>query len=535
MDNTCNTFPTDSLGRRIGVVGGFVSYNDDALIRMINDLNLCMNISDLKFCKNYYYNAKQYNLPLSELYLLDAIAKATRNGASNSALSDIKFETSHAMETYKDLFSKHSDLCGGDPPPLSLSSSALVASKAMKKAGLSPLPAPKLNILRSKNIKLPPETAFVIVLPKDEAEEERYYKNFSDFLSSENVREKIFSIKEISEKGIAFTLSEMADGIYADIFSIPCIPEQPELSHLATEAHGKIIFALSKQNIPLLTEIASEFSLSLSYFAKAIASTKFILLKRDHISLSLDMSLIRSLGYALHRSEAFVGEDEAYTNQSQPLDIIQRDNMRISICEAKFHAPCFLGALNTAVDTILPLCASGADIRNISVALKYSFTENNSNEQLGTDLSCILGVYRLLCELCVANDAIIEYSNATSISLSLVAYTNSYKCIIPNKFSSANTAVYLLSYNADENGIPDFESLRNMLKFYTSLLEVGAIKSARAVRGKLLDALEEMKGNADIVFEKISEGILDREFRGLIVESSIPLDTGILIGSVFVS
>ena len=536
MDNFTenNTyFPTDSLGRRIGLVNGFVSYNDQTLLKMKDELKLSMSLSDLKFCKDCYYESKQYNITLSELYLFDEIAKGSYSPLSNSVLTDIKFESKYLIDTYNDLFSKHNDICGGKTAPLSISSAADVISKYMKKTGRFTSRAPYLETFDNKTKNLPLETAFVMVIPNEDLSPELYQEELSSFLAEETVRDMVLKVKRINSRGIASTLSEMARGIFADIFSIPCFPTTPELSHLATEAHDMTILALPKDDIPFIKPSAEKHSLSLSYFAKVIDSNKFILAKRENISLSVETSLIRSLGSVINKAEAVVLSEKSDMMFSSEKKSLVQDGMNISLIEAEFSSPCFVGALNATLDAFLPIFISTTAAEDISVKIKYCLPEKTSPEDIGNDLSCILGVYRTLCELCVANTSTVDYNDTATLSLSCLAYAPVSRKIVGDKLLGANTAIYLLSYNIDEDGIPVFESLRDMLKFYRSLLYAGAVRSARAINGVLENEIKSMESNSKVIFEKSAADIWGKSFRGIIVEANIPLENAILLGSVF--
>ncbi len=504
------SYPSDSLGRRIGTVKNFYAYTDQMLLNMRSDLDLFMSLADLRFCRKHYADRAQPSITLSELYLLDEIIKVSRFTAKNSAVTELLTDNDDVRETYDDLFSKHSLLSGDNPFPLSLDTAALISSKYMNRIGVvcnGSIPAslrPTLERLSARPSSIAANTAFAIVTPLDDMEGD-YVSAVEAFVSDEAVTPSLICAATIGSGGIATTLSSLANGIYADIYSIPDMSDTPELSYLATHQHGRIILAMPRQALPTLAEIAKRYQLSLSYFAKAVVSDKFTLLKRDRTAMQIDTSLIRALGSSL-----------------------QRGTFDVSGENAKY----FYSAVDTAVSAILPTVCRETERSRICLATEYTFPERTHESSLGGSLATVLGAYRVMCELCLADTPKIGYSEDEKISFSAEAYAVGQEIQIPDRFLSPDSYLYLLSFDRHENGLPDFASLRGMCDFYRAEVIARKVKSAKAIDGRLSDTIAEMA--LDYRFapaENISD-MLSKSFDGIVVESSAPMRIGILLGKV---
>ena len=560
MNNTPenNTFPTDSLGRRIGTALDFACSSDKMLDFMRQDLGLYMSTDELKLCRENYRTSKQKDITLSELYLLDEIIRLSANEPSNHILTDVITDDGDIIDTYNDLLSKQAVLIGSVAPPLTLGAAAKISSKYMKRIGADAKDIMMLNAFKTPDgfdlssliseksqIKedLPVNTAFVILTPTEADITEPEYRIKLEKLSHNSFfSEKILCARFVGKAGIAVTLANLCEGIYADIYSIPEMPEVRELSHLATECHGRLILALSKDNIPELSFIASNLGLCATYFAKAIALDKFMLMQKKNASMLINTSLIRRLGDMKHRSTARIireNTDYAMTRSDIFLsdipvkygDTPHNKNRFLSLYSSAINKRNFLSAVYAFVDSLLPLIACGAEREDISVKTKYEFPNETSDVALGECLSTILGIYRATCELCIADRPLVQSSSNREVSLTCVAYAD-IDTPIQKTFSSSHSGVYFLSFGNSSDSLPSFDGIREMFNYVASLKKKEIIKSARAVSGKLFDTTRLMEKNSLVLSFAPNASFPTENVRGLILEVSAPIDKGIFLGTV---
>lgn len=493
------TVPTDSLGRQVGLFKNFSRCSDDFLLKIKNSMSLSMELAQLKLCRDSYLKNRRSDINLSTLYLFDEIVKAAKMLAQNQTIENLFFSDRDMFDTYKDLFEKHSLLCGEKISPLSLGSAAAVGSKYMSMIGL-----PTKERVEPSSF-LPENTVFSIVLPSVDISPEEYDLLVKQLIFDDEIADRILRLKRIDCRGIAYTLSDMALGISADISSIFSIPQPHELSYLATECHSKYILATNKEDISVVSAAAEELGLTVLCFAKALSVPVFSISPRAHISLSTDINLIRELGHSLFP-------------QSIELSLDCKKN--------------FIDAINEAIDALLPILAQGANLQDIVLSANYGVSIYANKAPLGSYLASILGVYRIVCELCVPNTCKVRYSSNEDLSLSVSAYNKNGHSALSSCFSRPFSGVYLLSFNYTENALPDFESLRGMCSFIGELNTSGAIISARAIHTSISETLDAMQATCKIALEPNAAEILSSDMKGIIVESAIPLKTGILLGSV---
>ncbi len=192
----------------------------------------------------------------------------------------------------------------------------------------------------------------------------------------------------------------------------------------------------------------------------------------------------------------------------------------------------FLTSLNKAIDAALSFVAYGYDRRLISLYMKYNFPKNADSKTLGDCLATILGAYRVTCELCMTDVPCISYTDSEDVSFSASPFVKNEKAYMPSNLNAKGSKLYLLSFNRLENGMPDFESFRNMCDLYHTLSSQRKIRSALAINGVLRDAISKMEGAFRFVANEKTAEMLDQSFCGILLESYIHPKKAILLGSV---
>lgn len=515
MENTCENlnapvgFPTDSRGRRVAIVKNFSAYTDKMLSAMIEDLDLFMSVRDLAFCRDHWAHRGISNVTLSEIYLLDELVMRSRCTVWNSAVAELLSDNIDLRDTYSDLYKKYQYLYGDKVRPLSLEMAANICTEYLYKIGAydkSEKNTRKLSAEEKLTLKLhtiAENTAFTLITPIEATDD--YNSAVLSFISDTEVENSIICARKVDRCGIVAALADMADGIYADIYSIPEMPEQRELSDLVTACHTRVIIATQKQDLPDLSIIAERYGLSLSYFAKAVQSDKLTLANPTGKRIQIDTSLIRALRSSL------VG---------QVFDLCG---------EATEY---FYRAVNTVLSAILPTIALGTDRSRIRLNTSYLFPNIVDSMPLGCSLATILGAYRIMCEMCLPDTPKIEYNEYEDVDFSTISYPSKNGAHMDDEFRTAGSYVYLLSFDRTDSGLPNFASLRAMCDFYRSKVVTDKVRSARAVVGTPIETIEKMTGNCQFSADGNMADILDKSFEGLIVESSDRLEFGILLGKL---
>lgn len=192
----------------------------------------------------------------------------------------------------------------------------------------------------------------------------------------------------------------------------------------------------------------------------------------------------------------------------------------------------FLSTINKLISSMLSFIAYGYDRQLISLCLKYNFPKDADSLTLGNCLAMILGAYRVTCELCMTDVSQIARNEYGEVSLSVSPFVGTKKGYMPSKLNANHSKLYLLSFNRLENGMPDFESFRNMCDRYHTLASHGKIKSALAVNGNLRDAINKMEGTCRFIENEKAADILDESFCGILLESYLFPKNAVVLGNV---
>ena len=496
--NDFNNFsaPADSLGRILGVANGFSKYSDDMLAKMISDLGLSADPNAYRFCRDHYKANKLDSIKLDELYFIDGLVKASGNLVANLSITELYSDSKDMIDTYNDMLQKNEAVNGTDTPPLTLCTASRLYSEYAKSIGLA---QGEENIWAQRSIT--DGTAFLLVTPADSSADHNDYLAMTDsFFASDTYRANALFSKKIDSRGIAFALCEVSSGIFADIYSIPAMPSEPELSHLVTEAHGLFIIATSKPLIPILSEEARKHGLGCTYFARTVMSDKFSLRDVGRISMQLDTSLILALGNGTRPS--------SFTLLEEP----------------------FVKTANALVDSVLPSVLGAAPLSRITVRSEYIFPESaQSNDSKNTALSAVLGAYRGLVELCVAEtEPRISFASSVDTDIRFTSFSEN-KAPLP-KTAEREAKVYLLSYNRRKNGLTEFSSFRQMCERMTKLIQSGRLIAAVSFSDSPEDAIKELGGNMSFEPENSATELISAVKGGFVFASLDDIRTAAYIG-----
>ena len=492
--------PIDSLGRIIGIAQGFGKYSDDMLKVMKAELKLSMGLSALSFVRDHYSKTPNKTISLEEIYYLDALVKEADKLTKNALIYDLYTDTPELASTYSDLLQKHKACVGDDHAPLTLENAASVGALYAQSLGI----APRNDVYAPSETMAAENTAFFILTPfYDNDPEEKYELSARAFFNCEEYKLTAYFKKKIDTRGIAFTLASCAYGIYADIHAIPSVADYPELSALATGEHGRYIIASSKQNIGLLCAVAARYSLRCTYFAKATSTKVFSLRKSQRTSMGIDLSLILALGKGLYRSSFYLSDNA------------------------------FFKAVNDSADAILPAVASGLALEDIAICSEYSFPVICGNQEArGEALSVILGAYRTQIELCTsATRPVIKYVNETSSSFSFSTRLQN-KVIAAPLSDSEQSKLFLLSFNRNADGMPNFDSMRAMCRSVWNLISKGSVRYSRAVTNTLSDSLKELENHFVLSLTETLPIDKNSKLSGVILVSDCDIPFALLLGVV---
>ena len=233
---------------------------------------------------------------------------------------------------------------------------------------------------------------------------------------------------------------------------------------------------------------------------------------------------------------SFISDIIEHAKSSAPESIIatvakRLHSGRFEIDEHAFEEY-FLPTVNKLIGAILGHIAYGYDRQLISLYLSYGFPKDADDKKLGNCLATLLGAYRLTCELCMSNVSAVNYTDSADVSIKPTAFVKTEKNPVSKTLTSNNAMLYLFSFNRLENGMPDFESLRNMCERFHILSTHGMVLSATAVNGRLGEAISKMEDNCRLVLADGISDILDDSFCGIIFETYVYPKNAVKLGKV---
>ncbi|WP_294269008.1 phosphoribosylformylglycinamidine synthase [uncultured Chryseobacterium sp.] len=204
-----------------------------------------------------------------------------------------------------------------------------------------------------------------------------------------------------------------------------------------------------------------------------------------------------------------------------------------------------LGASYAVLESVAKIVAMGGDYRNIRLSFQEYFEKLGQNpEKWGKPLASLLGAYDAQMNLGLAAIGGKDSMSGTYQDLNVPPTLISFACangekknIISPEFKQAGNKIYLFSHKAQENGLPDYNTLKSVFEFIFENIKAGKIISVKTIKeGGVAVALAKMSfGNrlgADITADE--NILLTKNIGSFIVESTQELGFAELklIGSV---
>ena len=196
----------------------------------------------------------------------------------------------------------------------------------------------------------------------------------------------------------------------------------------------------------------------------------------------------------------------------------------------------FIGSIYAVVSSLAKITASGGALNKTWLTFQEYFERmSDSPKTWGKPLSALLGAFIAQKETGVAaiggKDSMSGTFKDIHVPPTLVSFavaTQEAKYIISNEFKSDHSAVYLLSVNTDDSGIPDFKDLKEKYSQLNQWIIDGKVLSACAVeRGGIAAAIAKMAaGNGigftfDEAFDKTQ--LFKKQYADILVEAKEPL------------
>ena len=204
-----------------------------------------------------------------------------------------------------------------------------------------------------------------------------------------------------------------------------------------------------------------------------------------------------------------------------------------------------VGAANAVVESVAKIVAMGGDYKNIRLSFQEYFEKlGNNPEKWGKPLASLLGAYdaQMNFELAAigGKDSMSGSFQDIHVPPTLISFAcanGEKKNVISPEFKKAGNKLYLFQHIPQENGMPNYENLKEIFDFIFENIKSKKIVSVKTIKeGGVAVALAKMSfGNhlgAEITVAE--ELLLTKNIGSLIIESSDDLENNSLqvIGEV---
>ncbi|MFC7345771.1 phosphoribosylformylglycinamidine synthase [Chryseobacterium zhengzhouense] len=227
----------------------------------------------------------------------------------------------------------------------------------------------------------------------------------------------------------------------------------------------------------------------------------------------------------------------------QTLPIIGAKNIEtVSLASWGFDAEIskqnsLLGASYAVVESVAKIVAMGGDYKNIRFSFQEYFEKLGQNpEKWGKPLASLLGAYDAQINFGLAAIGGKDSMSGTYQDLNVPPTLISFACangekknIISPEFKGKGNKVYFFNHIAQENGLPNYDALKNIYEFIFENIKAGKIVSVKTIKeGGVAVALAKMSfgnrlgANVNIADENI---LLAKNIGSLVIESQEELSS----------
>ncbi len=545
---------------------------------MRRELRLGMPPAILSHCVAYFQNVEHRVSTPDELALLDrfsAILSKTRHAA---ALGELYTNDDTVVRTYQDLLQKRSALAVNTQKPPLLSELLEVAGAYLTRLGKDgetdavcsvEEPETAKRLASTQSTLVTSDAPFVLRTLAPNADTMRegdliLLLSSVEGGASTNLASRLQNA--FADEGLAgsvkafFKIGEL--GLLWELLSLP----------FGTDLSAPRLISGGKAFLPALTDAykgfylmcvsqASEASVIHALLALGVRAVSIACLKHeDRITVLSNKQRIVDLSHhflkALYLERpltAKLGDESLPSAPIAHLAISSADSRYLDFPRADYAAvgvpaegiltagaschpeESFFGnALDTALTSVLTLAASGAPFRTQRLAIGLSVPAcYHEPACFGACVSTALGLYRAETELGLRAGRVRLSTHTGDDTPRLSVFSIAGGTPIPDTLSSEGAYVSLLTVPFGEDGLPDFEALRETLDFVTALKTDGLLRSFRVLAHERVgDALDAIKNDEYTYKLAIPDAILDRTPRLAVLCETVDPIEGEAVGRV---
>ena len=117
----------------VETIDGFIDFDDSELADFLSEMNLAMDMDDLRLCRQYFASENR-NPTITEIRVIDTYwSDHCRHTTFNTMIDDVHFEDPEIQESYRDYIDVKKEI--GNDKPVTLMSIGTIAAKYLKSKG----------------------------------------------------------------------------------------------------------------------------------------------------------------------------------------------------------------------------------------------------------------------------------------------------------------------------------------------------------------------------------------------------------------
>ncbi len=526
-------------------------------------LSLSMSPEMLKFCGAYYRNRAKRDPFVDEIKLLDMLMSTRENSGSFVALTEFLTNDAFVARTYADLLKKRKQLYPSLTRPCTLGESANLATSYIRRArgeSLATRFVPSIENIRDgitypdANCIAAPNSAFrlrllpfthtaiadadtlILISPAKDDTQSVFRRKMATLLRDKELLQYVKGVSVIGRGGILEELLNITDGVLIQLSALSPIGTSVPVTTLCEGFEGCRILRVAPQYWNVVTALLSKGGVKATPFASIRQEPQFVFVRDRRSSFALDAHFLRTLNHyhgacAKLTDESALTPDTisfggigagkcAYLTPEVAMQIGEVTTVDSIACVAASATPAntpYKTALWSVLATAAALCTQGTPFveQSLSIALEIP-EELTDSAILGKCMSTVLGIYRAQTELgLAATGGVTIRTTKNLLNPSVSVWTTAQSTQkVANTLTKSGNFVYAVSPKLDQDGLPDFSALRQMLVQIAKLVNEGKILSARTLVGEAVtDGIRKMSDTHTCVLSN----------KGIAAEGKLPL------------
>ncbi len=512
----------------------FGRYKEEQLMQLKERLALQMTPSVLSLCASYYQSTEKRDPSVEELKTLDRLSSLSL-GVESTLLTELFTNDGFCAETYADMMRKRREMLTDTDTPISVGEAMNLATAYLKRigknstlddreislnyscalteraVGISGSPI-SLAVNATDDTSVIHEGDVFILMHRKNMPFWKYDSLLDPLFSSREFCESAKAVLTVPREGLLPMLTRRFDGVCYHLRALAPSIHSETIEQLIGKFSGYRVLVTAREKAERVASVARRMGFQPILFAAATKEPRTSFLYSENKTISYETSFLRAITSKQQMTAKLptetvdtigkISHDAIGLHSCRYLDaapssqrVLLQDGVSVASARGELDVSPYRTALQTALTAILSNAAAGGSVADEKIAFSLRTPSINTDEnQLGQLLSAILGIYRLQCELAIPAAASEILIDDTLSAPELCVFSLSPMLTVPCGFSQFGNNLYCVSPITDENGLPNFDALRQMMRELEEFCKQALIKSARVLcNERITDTVQEME------------------------------------------